>query len=250
MNKQQLPPITIVTATLGTEDLQRNLDSVAAQEYDGEVEHLIVFDGEHHLYHKPSYFDFKGWTGVVQWPYNTGHDGYNGHRIYGAATFLANNNWLIFLDEDNYLAPNHCQTMMESIIRATDGPAVSWAYSLRTIVDKDGNVVCNDECESLGYQKNVFGEKFVDVNCYLLPRFLAVAIAPYWMRRARNPNEQPEVDRCFSQILLNPNNQYLGVRSGEYSVFYKAGNTERSVKPEFFIEGNKKMRGMRQNGIV
>ena len=40
-------------------------------------------------------------------PFATGTDRYNGHRIYGALSFIANGDYFIFLDEDNALEPNH-----------------------------------------------------------------------------------------------------------------------------------------------
>ena len=87
---------------------------------------------------------------------------WNGHRMYGAACYLCEGDYIMFLDDDNFLDPSH----VEDCLRVCESH--SWAYSLRKIVDEDGRFVCNDDCESLGKWPSVLGPKdfFVDVNCY------------------------------------------------------------------------------------
>jgi hypothetical protein len=77
---------------------------------------------------------------------------------------------------------------------------------------------------------------FVDVNCFMFSRQLAINLAPGWFRRARNPNEQPEVDRLFSMTLKDNKVPYAA--SGQYSVNYRAGNRADSVQAQFFLGNN------------
>jgi glycosyltransferase involved in cell wall biosynthesis len=226
--------VTIITPTTGSNYLDINLNSVSKQTYDN-IEHLVVVDG-------PAYWDkantalnnYEDKT-VMYLQENTGADQYNGHRIYGAMPYLVNSDYVIFLDEDNYIEPTH----IESLIKVAENN--DWAFSLRQIVDKDGKHICNDDCENLGKWPTCLSEKelFVDVGAYFLPTKIAVQISPIWYRRARHPDEQPEVDRLLMQVLLDYGFSYD--TNGEYTLNYRVGNREDSVQADFFLWGNSKM---------
>jgi hypothetical protein len=106
-------------------------------------------------------------------------------------------------------------------------------------VDSDGNYICNDDCESLGDWESILNDYFVDVNCFFIPRKIALQLTPIWYRRARHPNEQPEVDRLLTFVLRQ--NKIKTNYSGKYTVNYRAGNRADSVQAQFFINGNKAM---------
>ena len=226
--------VTIITPTTGSNYLDKNLKSVSEQTYDN-IEHLVVVDG-------PVYWDKANNTlnnyedkTVMYLQENTGADQYNGHRIYGAMPYLVNSDYVIFLDEDNYIEPTH----IESLVKVAENN--DWAFSLRQIVDKDGKYICNDDCENLGKWPTCLSEKelFVDVGAYFLPTKIAVQISPIWYRRARHPDEQPEVDRLLMQVLLDYGFSYD--TNGDYTLNYRVGNREDSVQADFFLWGNSKM---------
>ena len=226
--------VTIITPTTGSNYLDTNLNSVSKQTYDN-IEHLVVVDG-------PAYWDkansalntYEDKT-VMYLQENTGADQYNGHRIYGAMPYLVNSDYVIFLDEDNYIEPTH----IESLVKVAENN--DWAFSLRQIVDKDGKYICNDDCENLGKWPTCLSEKelFVDVGAYFLPTKIAVQISPIWYRRARHPDEQPEVDRLLMQVLLDYGFSYD--TNGDYTLNYRVGNRADSVQADFFLWGNSKM---------
>ena len=226
--------VTIITPTTGSNYLDINLNSVSKQTYDN-IEHLVVVDG-------PAYSDkantalnnYEDKT-VMYLQENTGADQYNGHRIYGAMPYLVNSDYVIFLDEDNYIEPTH----IESLIKVAENN--DWAFSLRQIVDKDGKHICNDDCENLGKWPTCLSEKelFVDVGAYFLPTKIAVQISPIWYRRARHPEEQPEVDRLLMQVLLDYGFSYD--TNSDYTLNYRVGNRADSVQADFFLWGNSKM---------
>ena len=225
------PKVAVITPTIGTKYLKRNLESVSKQTY--RTNHVVVVDG-------PQYdggldlLEYKDKT-VIHLPENTGGGGYNGHRIYGAVPFLIDADYFIFLDEDNWIDENHVQTLVDAV------KDKEWAFSLRKIVDKDGSYICNDDCESLGLWPTCLSEQeyFVDVGCYFLPKKLAVQLAPIWYRRARHPQEQPEVDRLLMQLLRQ--NKLTCATTGEYTMNYMVGNRSDSVQAGFFQNGNKFM---------
>jgi glycosyltransferase involved in cell wall biosynthesis len=226
--------VTIITPTTGSNYLDINLKSVSEQTYDN-IEHLVVVDG-------PAFWDkansvlntYEDKT-VMYLQENTGADQYNGHRIYGAMPYLINSDYVIFLDEDNYIESNH----IESLVKIAENN--DWAFSLRQIIDKDGKYICNDDCENLGKWPTCLSEKelFVDVGAYFLPTKIAVQVSPIWYRRARHPKEQPEVDRLLMQVLLDYGFSYD--TNGEYTLNYRVGNRADSVQADFFLWGNSKM---------
>jgi glycosyltransferase involved in cell wall biosynthesis len=223
--------VAVITPTIGTEYLKRNLESVSKQTY--KTKHVVVIDGPQcDVGSMLSGFEDNT---IINLPENTGSDGYNGHRIYGSVPFLIDADYFIFLDEDNWIDENH----VESLVKTVKGK--DWAYSLRKIVDKEGGYICNDDCESLGVWPTCLSETefFVDVGCYFLPRKLAIKLSPIWYRRARHPQEQPEVDRLMMNLLQQ--NKLSCATTGEYTLNYMVGNRSDSVQSGFFENGNKYM---------
>lgn len=227
--------VAIVTPTIGTNYLRKNLESVSSQTYK-EVKHVIVADGpQYHDKVNDIVKDFDDKI-VFNLPENTGANGYNGHRIYASIPYLVDADYFIFLDEDNWIDKNHVQSLVD-IAKKFD-----WVFSLRKIIDKDDNYICNDDCESLGLWNTCLSanEFFVDVGCYFLPKRIALQTASIWYRRARHPEEQPEVDRLLIQVLRQ--NKLSYGTTGEYTLNYRVGNRVDSVQSEFFIRGNEFMK--------
>lgn len=227
------PLVTVITPTTGASYLKQAIQSVKSQTYEN-VQHLVVVDGPHPKAHV-MLSEFQG-VDVIELPYATGIDRYNGHRIYGAMTYIAKGDFLMFLDEDNWIDPEHIESLMKVIESGNQ-----WAYSLRKIMDKDGNYVCNDDCESLGNWPSCLGDQdyFVDVGCYFLPKNIALQLTPIWYRKARELGV-PEVDRMLSHILRT--NNLTSDTNGLYTLNYRTGNTERSVQKEFFLHHNELMK--------
>lgn len=230
--------VTVITATTGSKYLEDCIRSVQNQTYEN-IQHLIFIDGKERkdaalkIIEK---FDKTEHIDLIQLPYPTGADGWNGHRMYAAGTYLGEGNYFSFLDDDNYFEPTHIESMLDNVTKRPN----FWSYSLRNIVDENSNFVCQDNCESLGKWHTIIAQHdyFVDVNCYLLPRDLATAMTPVWNRKFRTPGIM-EIDRAMYNFLIR--NQPDFDCTYQYTVNYRAGNTERSVQKDFFIEGNKRM---------
>jgi glycosyltransferase involved in cell wall biosynthesis len=240
MTAQQASPeplVTVITAHGGNPLLARCVESVAAQSH-GNIQHLVVADGPHTWERARAVVERmppQRRVDLIQLPYSIGKDRWNGHRIYAAGTFIAEGEYLVFLDDDNTLAPEHIASCLELCQAGSQ-----WSYALRNIVDREHRFVCRDDCESLGRWPSVLGQEdhLIDVNCYFLPRLLAVQVAPLWFNRIRQPG-QPEVDRLLCRALMRIAPGYDC--SLRYTVNYTAGNTAMSVQPEFFLRGNAQM---------
>lgn len=229
------PLVTVITPTTGSDQLNDVLNCIDKQTYKN-IQHLVVVDGFDEYGAKVTkLMDGATRSTAFSLPYNTGYEQYNGHRIYGAMTYIAEGQFLCFLDQDNWYEDYHIESLVDVIKAGND-----WSYSLRKIVDQDGKYVCNDDCESLGKYISVLGDNFVDVNCYMIPKNAALGFSPYWYRRARHPDEQPEVDRILSAFMMQ--NFARFDTNGRYSVNYRVASRNDSVQKEFFIAGNDKMK--------
>jgi glycosyltransferase involved in cell wall biosynthesis len=238
--------VTVITATVGNPRLRDNLASVSAQDHE-DVEHLVIVDGPERYedveYEIEKAGDLRS-LNLVKLPYPVGTNGWNGHRMYAAGPFLANGDFVMWLDDDNTLEPDHISSLL-SVIKEKK---LDWAYSFRNIVDKNGEFLCQDNCESLGKWASVMHEKdfFIDVNCYFVPTKIAIHLGPAWYRRFRQPG-QPEVDRVLSATLMQ--NGLKFDTTYRYTVNYTVGNTKNSVQKEFFDRGNKEMLRRHPDGL-
>ena len=197
--------VSVITPTTGNPFLADCIASVREQTYKN-VEHIVVVDGKERWdktdpilyaleFPMPSFNEH-----VCVLPYPTGTNRYNGHRVYGAATYFADGDYHIWLDDDNILEPTHT----EKLVNLVQEKKLDWAFSFRKIIDKDNNVLCLDDCESLGMWASILHPQdfFVDVNCYFVKKELAVQMSPVWYRKFREPG-QMEIDRAIAHVLMN-----------------------------------------------
>lgn len=240
--------VSIITPTTGNPYLAECIASVRAQTYSN-IEHIVVVDGRERWEKADEILlaaEFPNGANehVCVLPYPTGTNRYNGHRVYGAATYFADGDFHLWLDDDNMLEPNH----VESLVKLVQEKDLDWAYSFRKIIDKDSNVLCLDDCESLGMWASILHPQdfFVDVNCYFIKKQHAVSITPVWYRKFREPG-QMEIDRAIAAVLMHPNNKLKFDCTRDYTVKYRVGNTGLSVQAEFFLRGNEAML-QRHNG--
>ena len=235
--------VSVITPTTGSSYLAECVESVRAQTYKN-IEHIVVVDGRERWNSKAEEIlnaaEFPNGVNehVCVLPYPTGTNRYNGHRVYGAATYFADGDYHLWLDDDNVLEPNH----VESLVKLVQEKQLHWAYSFRKIIDSEGNILCLDDCESLGMWASILHPQdfFVDVNCYFVKKEVAVGISPIWYRKFREPG-QPEIDRVIAHTLMAKENNLKFDCTRDYTVKYRVGNTGLSVQADFFLQGNQKM---------
>lgn len=231
--------VTILTATTGNPLLAKNIESVRNQTHK-DIEHLVIIDGQERwetcnkILYDLNFPNGKNENCLIL-PYSIGKDRWNGHRIYAAGTYMAEGDYIIFLDDDNALEQTHIKDCIDVINNGNE-----WAYSLRNIVDKQHNFLCQDNCESLGKWASVLHPQdfFIDVNCFFIPKLLAVRITPLWYRKFREPG-QPEIDRVLSNAFMQLAPKFDTTYN--YTVKYTVGNSAHSVQKEFFDRGNAEM---------
>ena len=234
--------VSVITATAGNPHLAECIASVREQTYQN-IEHIVVVDGKSRWDKADEILlaaEFPNGANehVCLLPYPTGINRYNGHRVYGAATYFADGDFHLWLDDDNAIEPNHVESLVNLVIEKQ----LHWAYSLRKIIDQEGNFVCNDDCESLGKWASILHPEdfFVDVNCYFVQKEVAVRMSPVWYRKFREPG-QMEIDRAIAHTLMHPDNKLKFDCTRDHTVKYRVGNTGLSVQADFFLQGNQKM---------
>jgi hypothetical protein len=241
--------VTVITAATGHANLAKCLKSVQAQTYP-DVEHFVVTDGVEHQSKVAGVIAGLAASAkkihTMTLPYPTGKNRWCGHRIYAAASFLVNSQYLCYLDEDNWFEPAH----IESLVLGIHADAAQWAYSLRKLVDINGNFVALDECESLGHLHAVFDapkENLIDTSCYLLPREIAVEIAPIWYGPTARGAEGIEPDREVCMHLLKHRPRVYCSR--QHTMNYTLGQGPLNVQSSYFLKGNQQMRERYPQGL-
>jgi glycosyltransferase involved in cell wall biosynthesis len=241
--------VTVVTAATGHHNLVKCLASVQQQTY-GPVEHFVVIDGPERETSVREAMSKLGQPArpvhVIGLPYATGRENWCGHRIYGATAFLVNSEFIAFLDEDNWFEPDHVESLV-SAVRATQS---QWAFSLRNIVDADGQFIAPDNCESLGNLHHVYhtpAEVLIDTNCYLLPREVAARFAYAWYRPNPTPADELEADRLLCRALLQHCPRACSNR--RHTVNYLLGTRPGGLRGDFFLRGNQLMQARYPQGL-
>lgn len=221
--------VAIVTPSIGSETLEKTIESIKNQTYSNIVHHIFV-DGtenrekvENIIAKIPNLEKSKYTLNIIQ--ENIGK-GWYGHRVYAACSFLVNQDSIIYMDEDNWIEPEHVEYLVESLENAHD-----WAYSLRKIFDKDCNYLCNDDCESLGkwpvyFDENVF---HIDTSSFIVRKDVALSIGHSWYGKWG-------ADRQFFGALQRFFENFEC--TGKYTLCYRLGGNDGSVTQDFFYKGN------------
>jgi len=234
--------VAVVTATIGHRQLHRALRSVQQQTH-ASIEHWVVVDGpEGEASVRASVASVRGQGGepsVTVLSYRTGMDGWCSHRIYAAAPFLVNAEFVCFLDQDNWFDPTHVELLLKQALRQ-DSPV---AHSLRKIYTQEGEFVCRDDCQSLGPLHDSFdhpGMRHIDTNCWLVHRALAMDAAKHWC-------VQDVGDRSFAREMMQ---RYPDLPCTlEHSLNYCVESRAESARAGYFLQGNEVMRRRYPGGL-
>jgi glycosyltransferase involved in cell wall biosynthesis len=220
--------VAVVTPTIGSKHLKQCLDSVEKQTYDN-ITHYVFVDGkEYHTDVEIETLD-RDKVKTIILEENVGK-GWYGHRVYAACSFLVNADIICYLDEDNWIDPDHVEKLISVIERGND-----WAFSLRKIHNKDGKYLCEDNCESLGKHHVYFNEDVfhIDTSSFAVKKDVAVRIGHSWYG-------QWGADRQFFSTIKKHFPKF-GC-SKEYTLNYRLDGNDNSVKEDFFVQGNEVMK--------
>lgn len=222
--------VCVITPTIGSKYLRQAIESVNKQTYKN-INHLIVVDG-------PGYMDevkrhIPENIKITITPQNTGGGGFYGHRIYAAYPHLVNEDYIAFLDEDNWWDENHIQSLVSKI----EDKNLDWAYSLRKVYVND-DYLDHDCCESIGrwpiyFSKEDNPQHLVDTSSYCFKREFLVQLCQYW-------NYGWGGDRRFFNILTKHLNHTNFDTTGLHTLNYRLPDMQKAYggDMEFFKRGN------------
>ena len=216
----------VVTVTNGKRpwELSNCIASVKAQTYP--VVHYIVCDEGFNQYAelRRLYPELR----ICYWDGFVGGKDVEGRRLYAASALLVNEDVTFFCNDDDWYKPNHVQSIMAKIDEGYD-----WAYCLRSVYDKDGAYVLDDDCEALGELHDCWqaqGHRFVDwcmwgMKTENLKMIASVLAQPGWGG-----------DRKFYATAKQVFPKFTW--SGERTFCFRLGGNEYSVDRGFFEKGN------------
>lgn len=219
----------VILPTTGAPEVRTAIESVLNQTYPTKL--YLVCDGDQFKGKVKTIADeylgnpnFK----VCYLPDNVGANGFYGHRVYAAFSHLVNEEYVLFLDQDCWFDKNHVSECVVKIKQKN----LEWSYSLRKIMDKDGNYICDDNCESLGQWLAWTKVNHIDTNSYCIRRDVLIRLASVWHGGWGQ-------DRVFLQAISTHFKKWECTK--QYTVNYRLDGNQGSVTKEFFDEGNKKM---------
>lgn len=221
----QSKSVVVIIPTTGKSTLQKCLQSLSEQAYDN-LRVLVVIDGDEYAQLAlPIINSINMDIDVCILPRNVGSGGWYGHRVYATFPLLVDEDYILFLDEDNFLEYNH----IHSMVNTCESRSLDWCYSLRRIVDEGGEFLAVDDCESLGMWAPYTNYNHVDTSCYCISletaRKFSSAIFGRW-----------GADRKFYGVL-SKNSPNYGT-TGQYTLNYRLSGNDNSVKYSFFEHGN------------
>ena len=221
---------TVIIPTTGSPELEDAVKGVMNQTYDTMC--YVVADGiQTHSKTRIITDNFLSRKKLEKCflPINVGANGFYGHRVYAAFTHLINTDYVLYLDQDCWFEPDHVEQCIE-IMKEKD---LDWSYSLRKVCDKEGNYICNDDCESLGKWQTYHGVNHIDTNCYCIKTSVAIKLASVWHGGWGQ-------DRVFLSVLSQHFPKFDC--TGKYTVNYRVDGNPGSVNAEFFLKGNEIMK--------
>lgn len=223
--------VVVLTPCIGTPKVADAIASVQAQTYTN-IEHLIVLDGG-------GFYENFAKNIVVELlppnitltsvPYNTGKNGFYGHRIYSGYPHFIDADYIFLLDEDNWYEPDHVKSLVEVLDRGND-----FAYSLRKIFKPDKTYVCDDNCEALGkwpiFMTHGKNEQFlVDTSSFAFNTKFLQATSQYWHHGWGG-------DRHYLYNALNHKPKWDC--NMKHTLCYRLDGNANSVNEDFFLQGN------------
>jgi hypothetical protein len=233
------PSVAVMTATTNNPLLQDCVKSVDNQTYP--CKHYLIADGV------VDYIEFGSMISeyasddryVAYWPTKIKRPNMGAARIYAAAPSLINEDVICMLNEDDWFKPNHVESLVSLLEEGYD-----WAYSHRSIYDKEGKYLFDDQCESLGEAHDVFnipGHRFVE-TCSIAMKTSAYLTCAQIFNIPSAVN-----DRNFYSFAKQHYPNFKGTHKP--TMCFRLGGNAQSVTKQFFELGNAEMKKRYPNGF-
>lgn len=233
-----MPSVAIIIPTTGAALVRPCIESVLAQTH-ADVRPFIVVDGPEFV------APFQAATAgmdlsrchVTVLPVNVGRNGFYGHRVYAAFSHLIDTEFVSFLDQDNWIEPDHIASLLQSVERH----GWDWAFALRRVFSEAGAYLIDDESQSVGPWGAASSLlKLVDTNCYLLRTAVAQRQASQWHGGWGQ-------DRVFYTTLAQAFPNFGS--TGQYTINYRTRDNAQSAVLALLERENALMRARHPDGL-
>lgn len=181
------PSVIVITPSVGSPTLVRAIESVKNQDYNN-LKHLVVADGREYfqkILNLPIPIEDGDRLTITSAPFNTGRgqdnvQGFYGHRIFAAYPHLVNEDYILFLDDDNWLEPNHVNTLVDLCEKEN----LDFTHSLRKVYEND-EFLAEDSCEAIGRWPIAWSPKgqeqyLVDTSSYCFKQSWLIQVSQLW----------------------------------------------------------------------
>jgi hypothetical protein len=141
------------------------------------------------------------------------HPEWCGGALRTIISYLANSQYVAYLDDDNWYADDH----LSSLHNALQGH--DWAYSLRWYVHPASRrPICEDRWESVGpVPTKIDSYGWVDPNCLAIDKLACEAVLRWWSIPQRNSAYAMDADRHIFRILRT---EFRGRGTNQATVYY------------------------------
>lgn len=227
--------VCVITPTVVKKHLTQAMESVANQTYKNRT-HLVVVDGRKYFENALKAVHLCDNMIITTAPFNTGGNGFYGHRIYAAYPHLVDHDYIAFLDDDNWFEPNHIETLIEKL----EEKNYDWVYSLRKVYDNEDKYLADDCCESIGRWPIWFTQdnpqqhqNLVDTSSYLFRRDFLTQVSSHW-------NFGWGGDRRFFMIVTREMGHDNYGTTGLHTLNYRLPDIQKAYggDTKFFEKGN------------
>lgn len=221
--------VTVITPSIGTPKLIDAIRSVQNQTYSN-LTHLVVADGPE-AYDKV--FDIcvdlqDAHPTIMSLPYNTGANGFYGHRVYAGVPHFINSDYIFLLDEDNWYEPDHVSSLADVLDRGND-----FAYSFRKVYSADKSYIADDNCEALGkwpiYFSHANPQYLVDTSSFAFKREFLIKTCQHW-----HHGWGGDRNYLYNALRYNPRWE----TNYKHTLCYRTDSNPNSPDANFFLKGN------------
>ena len=180
--------VAVIIPTILRDGLLRAVRSIYAQDFDGTVQILVGVDGSHEPHKNLEILQAECPADMALCILDPGYSttrrkgglysANDGGSLRTVLSYLAHSEFVAYLDDDNWFAPDH----LSSLRLAIQGH--DWAFSHRWFVDPVTlQPVCIDEWESVGPGRGFYREKvngFADPNTLMINKLKCHEVLPKW----------------------------------------------------------------------
>lgn len=158
--------ITVITPTIGRDNLEYLIETIEAQTISDKIFHLLLWDETREEGSKlpEEYNSDKRYSIVCPW--GLGKNGNApGSALRAVGLMSAFTKYVTFADDDIQWDPNHAETMLDSI------QGFEWTSCFRKMFTEQGEYLGQDLFESVGdYPSRSVSYEMIDNNCMMFKR--------------------------------------------------------------------------------